>query len=203
MDELSETSEALTQALGDAEDRTTLIIPPDDVLELIMSVEESDLGFAKLDGRSGEERVMTGEEGTGIRGPVSDSRHGSGPATALVPILEDWVGQDMPAEGAVDTPALLRVFFPGLDLVEPKTMNGHNLRQLPAANDVGNDQQLDDCQSPSRGCPNCGVKGDRTHSKDTCTARNKDCFNCGIRGHYGRVCRKLKGQLAMGTHTLE
>ena len=113
MDELSETSEALTQALGDAEDRTTLIIPPDDVLELIMSVEESDLCFAKLDGRSGEERVMTGEEGTGIRGPVSDSRPGSGLATALVPILEDQDGQDMPAERAVDTLALLKVFFPG------------------------------------------------------------------------------------------
>ena len=134
---------------GDAEDRSIPITPPDDMPELIMSVEESDLCFAKLDGRSGEERVMTGEEGTGIRGPVSDSRPGSGPATALVPILEDWVGQDMPAERAVDTPALLRVFFPGLDLVaEPKTMNGHTLRQLPAANDVGNDQRLEDRQSP-------------------------------------------------------
>ena len=113
LDELLETSGALTQVLGDAEDRTIPITPPDDVSELIMSVEESDLGFAKLEGRSGEERVMTGEEGTGIRGPVSDSRPGSGLATALVPILEDQDGQDMPAERAVDTLALLKVFFPG------------------------------------------------------------------------------------------
>jgi hypothetical protein len=196
LDELLETSQALTQVLGDAEDWTIPITPPDDVPELIMSVEESDLCFAKLDGLSGEERVTIGEEGTGIRGPVSDSRPGLGPATALV--------QEMLAERAVDTPALLKVFFPGLDLVaEPKTTNGHTLRQVPAANDVGNDQRLDDCQSPSRGCPNCGVKGDRTHSKDTCPARNKDCFSCGIRGHYGRMCRKSKGQLAIGTHAPE
>ena len=127
---------------------------------------------------------MRGEEDIGNRGPVSDSGLGLSPAMA--------------ARKAADTPALPKVFFSGLDLVvEPKTMNGHTLRQLPAVNDVGNDQRLEDHQSPSRGCPGCGVKGDRTHSKDICPAKNKDCFNCGIRG------KKLEGQLAAGTHALE
>jgi hypothetical protein len=107
----------------------------------------------------------------------------------------------MTAKEAADTPALLKVFSPGLDLVkEPKTMNGHTPRQLPVVEDVRNDQRLDDRQSPVRDCPNCGAKGDKTHDKDTCPARNKGCFNCGVWGHYGRMCREPRRQLAAGMH---
>ena len=64
--------------------------------------------------------MTTGERGIGNRGPVSDSSLGLGPV--------------MTAKEAADTPALLKVFFPGLDLVtEPKTTNGHTSRQLPVA----------------------------------------------------------------------
>jgi hypothetical protein len=191
-DEHLETSEALTQAWGDAEIRR--ITSPDDVPEPIMSVEESDPSFANLDGRSGEERVMTGEEGIGIRGLVSDSRYGLGPARASAPTLEDRVRQGRPTKRAVDIPALMEVSFPGLGPVEePRVMNGHTRRQLLAANNVGSGQRLDDCRSPSRDCPNCGAKGEKTHNKDTCPARNKVCFSCGIQGHYGRMCGKKKG----------
>jgi hypothetical protein len=71
-------------------------------------------------------------------------------------------------------------------------MKGHTLRQLTVAEDVGNDQQMNDRRSPSRNCPNCGAEGDKTHGKDTCPAGNKDCFSFGTRGHYGRVCGKEK-----------
>jgi hypothetical protein len=115
LDGLLETSEALTQELGDAEDWTKPTIHPDDVPVLILSAEESDLCFTELDGHLKEERVTTGEEGIGNKGPVSDSNLGLGPV--------------MTAKEAADTPALLKVFFPGLDLVkEPKTMNGHTSR---------------------------------------------------------------------------
>ena len=181
LDGLLETSEALTQELGDAEDWIKPTVHPDDVPMLIVSAEESDLYFAKLDGHLGE--VTTGEEGIGNRGPVSDSSLGLGPV--------------MTAKEAADTPALLKVFSLGLDLVkEPRTMNGHTPRQLPVVEDVRNDQRLDDRQSPSMDCPNCGAKGDKTHDKDTCPARNKGCFNCGVWGHYGRMCREPRRQLA-------
>ena len=69
--------------------------------------------------------MTTGERGIGNRGPVSDSSLGLGPV--------------MTAKEAADTPALLKVFFPGLDLVEePKTTNGQTLWHLPVANNVGN-----------------------------------------------------------------
>ena len=136
LDGLLETSEALTQELGDAEDRTKPTIHPDDVPELIVSAEESDLRFTELDGHLKEEGVTRGEEGIGNRGLVSDSGLGLSPTMA--------------AREAADTPALPKVFFPGLVLVtEPKAMNGHTLRQLPVAEDVGSDQRLDDRQSPS------------------------------------------------------
>ena len=170
-----------------------------------MSVEESDPSFANLDGRLGEERVMTGEEGIGIRGLVSDSRYGLGPARASAPTLEDRVRQGRPTKRAVDIPALMEVSFPGLGPVEePRVMNGHTRRQLLAANNVGSGQRLDDCRSPSRDCPNCGAKGEKTHNKDTCPARNKVCFSCGIQGHYGRMCGKKKGlALVKGMYTPE
>jgi hypothetical protein len=133
---LLETSEALTQDVGVAEDRTIPMTPPDDVPELIVSSEESDSSFAKPDGHLKEEQVTRGEEDIGNRGPVSDSGLGLSPTMA--------------AREAADTPALPKVFFPGLVLVtEPKAMNGHTLRQLPVAEDVGSDQRLDDRQSPS------------------------------------------------------
>ena len=69
LDELFETSKALTQVLGDAEDRTVLINPPEDISELITSVEESDLGFAKQDGCPGKDRVTsaTSESSEGVQ----------------------------------------------------------------------------------------------------------------------------------------
>ena len=127
LDGLLETSEALTQELGYAEDRTKPTIHPDDVPELIVATEESDLRFAGSDGHLKEEQVTRGEEDIGDRGLVSDSNLGLSPMMA--------------AREAVDTPALPEVFLPGLDLVtEPKAMNGHTSRQIPVAGDVGSDQ---------------------------------------------------------------
>ena len=99
LDGLLETSEALTQELGDAEDRTKPTIHPDDVPELIVSAEESDLRFAESDGHLKEEPVTRGEEGIGNRGPVSDSGLGLSPMMA--------------SREAADTPALPKVFFSG------------------------------------------------------------------------------------------
>ena len=68
LDGLLETNRALTQALGDAEDQIKLTIRPDDAPKIIKSAEESDLRVAQSGGHLKEERVTTGEEGTGNRG---------------------------------------------------------------------------------------------------------------------------------------
>ena len=60
LDEILETCETLTQVVGDAEERAEPTFYPDDVPELIMSVEESDLRFAKLDDCLDEDRVTLG-----------------------------------------------------------------------------------------------------------------------------------------------
>ena len=63
LDETLKTCETLTQVVGDAEEQAEPTFYPDDVSELIMSAEESDLCFAKADDHLDEDSVMLG--GTG------------------------------------------------------------------------------------------------------------------------------------------
>ena len=49
--------------MGDTEERAELMFHPEDVCEIVMSAEESDLYFAKPDDLLGEDRVMLGEQG--------------------------------------------------------------------------------------------------------------------------------------------
>ena len=79
--------ETLTQDVGDAEEWAELMFHPEDVSEIVMSAEESDLYFAKPDDLLGEDWVMLGEQGRSTK-----------------------------TRGDVDTPNLLKVLFRGLDL---------------------------------------------------------------------------------------
>ena len=63
LDETLKTRETLTQEVGDAEEQAKPTIYLDDVSELIMSAEESDLCFAEPDDQLDEHRVILG--GTG------------------------------------------------------------------------------------------------------------------------------------------
>ena len=60
--------ERLTQVVGDKEEQAEPTFYPDDVSELIMSAEESDLCFTEPDDPLDEDRVMLGE-----KGQISDS----------------------------------------------------------------------------------------------------------------------------------
>ena len=68
LDETLKTCETLTQVVGDAEEQAEPTIYLDDVSELIMYAEESDLCLAEPDDQLDEDRVMLG--GTG---QISDS----------------------------------------------------------------------------------------------------------------------------------
>ena len=76
--------ETLTQDVGDAEEWAELMFHPEDVSEIVMSAEESDLYFAKPDDLLGEDRVMLGEQGKEHK---------------------------VKTRGDVDTPNLLKVLF--------------------------------------------------------------------------------------------
>ena len=76
--------ETLTQGFGDTEEWAELMFHPEDVSEIVMSAEESDLYFAKPDDLLGEDRVMLGEQGKEYK---------------------------VQTRGDVDTPDLLKVLF--------------------------------------------------------------------------------------------
>jgi hypothetical protein len=88
---------------------------PDDVPELILSVEESDLRFAGLDDRLDEDRVTLGEQVKEHKGQILDSHLESGLVPSLNPAPTNLGELEMPTGGDIDTPALLKVLFPSLD----------------------------------------------------------------------------------------
>ena len=89
---------------------------PDDVPELTLSVEESDLRFAGPDDCLEEDRVtLRGKVGE-HRGQILDSNLESGLVPSLNLAPTNLGELEMPTGEDVDTPALLKVLFPSLDL---------------------------------------------------------------------------------------
>jgi flagellar hook-basal body complex protein FliE len=144
--------ETLTQGVGDAEEQAELMFHPEDVSEIVMSAEESDLYFAKPDDLLGEDRVMLGEQGKEHK---------------------------VQTRGDVDTPNLLKVLFQGLDLsqksaiTEPNELTQdtlHRVQQLPVI-EVGAARVRSKPACPAQGriCYNCGIQG---HLACVCTNKS-------------------------------
>jgi hypothetical protein len=95
----------------------------------------------------------------------------------LVRIAEQWQQSDsvQTALGGESAEFIWKVS----EYRHQKAENWKNAQQ----GNQGKDRQSNDRQSSLDACANCGVKGDKMHSKDTCPAKNKDYFNCGIIGH--------------------
>ena len=117
--------------MGDAEEQAEPMFYPDDVPELILSVEASDLRFAGPDDRLDEDRVtLRGKVGE-HRGQILDSDLESGLVPSLNPAPTNLGELEMPTGEDVDTPALLKVLFPSLDpSQELESRCGHS-RSIP------------------------------------------------------------------------
>ena len=104
---------------------------PDDVPELILSVEESDLRFAGPDDCLEEDRVtLRGKVGE-HRGQILDSDLESGLVPSLNPAKTNLGELEMPTGEDVDTPALLKVLFPSLDPSQELAVRCGHSRSIP------------------------------------------------------------------------
>jgi hypothetical protein len=115
LDETLETCRTLTQVGGDAEEQAEPMFYPDDVPELILSVEASDLRFARPDDRLDEDRETLRRKVGVHREKILDSDLESGPIPGLNPAPTNLGELERPTREEVDTPTLLKVLFPSLD----------------------------------------------------------------------------------------